>query len=302
MRTYTPRADERPAAGVRVDARTAISSRARFADERLGLGALVRSLGADQVPRRVPRPGAAQRRSRSSTRSASASTGCCSRRRTRSSIRAASRPSCAASASRANVHRVPDYMGVGPGGEAAAHPRDRRDRGVARLHARLRGLRLHGRGRGVHRGDRAGRARLHGPVVARGAQRGRQGRGEEARARARQLGDPGRRRRQRARAAARAAKDRAGARGARARSTGSPFAWDAGATLEENAEALLQAGYAKLVELVDDRRAPGAGRGRVPREIWREYPSHRIRFKHIGGGGGKGQRVVARARAGGAPR
>ena len=30
------------------------------------------------------------------------------------------------------------------------------------------------------------------------------------------------------------------------------------------------------------------------RAIWREYPNHRIRFKHIGGGGGKGQRVVAR--------
>ena len=32
------------------------------------------------------------------------------------------------------------------------------------------------------------------------------------------------------------------------------------------------------------------------REIWSEYPSNRIRFKHIGGGGGKGQRVVSEAR------
>ncbi len=30
-------------------------------------------------------------------------------------------------------------------------------------------------------------------------------------------------------------------------------------------------------------------------EIWAEYPSNRIRFKYIGGGGGKGQRVVAKA-------
>ena len=43
------------------------------------------------------------------------------------------------------------------------------------------------------------------------------------------------------------------------RSTGSPSRWDAKTALEENAEALLQAGYAKTVELVTIAELQAAG-------------------------------------------
>jgi acetyl/propionyl-CoA carboxylase alpha subunit len=71
------------------------------------------------------------------------------------------------------------------------------------------------------------------------------------------------------------------------------FRWDASAPLEENAEALLQAGYGKTVELVSIEELQVQAE-RCAREIWSEYPNNRIRFKHVGGGGGKGQRVVAK--------
>jgi len=61
----------------------------------------------------------------------------------------------------------------------------------------------------------------------------------------------------------------------------------------ENAEALLQAGYAKNVELVTVAELQAEALA-LSNEIWRDYPSHRIRFKYIAGGGGKGQRVVAK--------
>ena len=79
-----------------------------------------------------------------------------------------------------------------------------------------------------------------------------------------------------------------------ARKSSLDFAWMDPASLEENAEALLQAGYAKSVELVTiaDLQAEAE---RICNGIWAEYPSNRIRFKYIGGGGGKGQRVVAKA-------
>ena len=70
-------------------------------------------------------------------------------------------------------------------------------------------------------------------------------------------------------------------------------AWDAGASEAENAESLLQAGYAKNVELVTVAELQAAALA-LSNEIWKDYPSHRIRFKYIGGGGGKGQRVVAK--------
>jgi len=89
------------------------------------------------------------------------------------------------------------------------------------------------------------------------------------------------------------AKDR-GALEKLARKSGLDFAFDAKASLAENAESLLQAGYAKTVELVTiaDLQAEAE---RICKEIWTEYPTHRIRFKYIGGGGGKGQRVVSKA-------
>ncbi|MBM4267383.1 MAG: biotin carboxylase [Deltaproteobacteria bacterium] len=70
-----------------------------------------------------------------------------------------------------------------------------------------------------------------------------------------------------------------------------PFAWDDAKSPEENAEALLQEGYAKSAELVGipELQAMAA---ELCSEMWKQYAGHRIRFKHIGGGGGKGQRVV----------
>jgi acetyl/propionyl-CoA carboxylase alpha subunit len=74
---------------------------------------------------------------------------------------------------------------------------------------------------------------------------------------------------------------------------GLAFSFDAELSLEENAEALLQAGYAASVELVTIEELQARAEIEC-RRIWDEYPSNRIRFKHIGGGGGKGQRVVAK--------
>ena len=74
---------------------------------------------------------------------------------------------------------------------------------------------------------------------------------------------------------------------------GLDFSFDDSGSPAENAEALLQAGYEKRVELVtiEDLQAQAET---LCREIWREYPDNRIRFKHVAGGGGKGQRVVAK--------
>jgi len=71
------------------------------------------------------------------------------------------------------------------------------------------------------------------------------------------------------------------------------FRYDESTTAEENAEALLQAGYARSQELVSVADLQAEAR-EICAEIWRDYPTHRIRFKYIGGGGGKGQRVVAK--------
>jgi len=95
-----------------------------------------------------------------------------------------------------------------------------------------------------------------------------------------------------ARALAARAKNRAGLERL-AREHGLDFAFDAKAELAANAELLLQAGYAKTTELVTiaDLQAQAET---LCAEIWRDYPTHRIRFKYIGGGGGKGQRVIAK--------
>lgn len=70
------------------------------------------------------------------------------------------------------------------------------------------------------------------------------------------------------------------------------FGWQDDRSQFENAEALLQAGYASTVELVSIEELQREA-AEVCEEIWRDYPGSRIRFKHIGGGGGKGQRVVS---------
>jgi len=65
-----------------------------------------------------------------------------------------------------------------------------------------------------------------------------------------------------------------------------------GRALEENAEALLQAGYGKLVELVTIEELQAEAARRCD-EIWKDNAGRRLRFKYIGGGGGKGQRVIS---------
>ena len=71
------------------------------------------------------------------------------------------------------------------------------------------------------------------------------------------------------------------------------WTWSDDLPLAENAERLLQAGYAASTELVtiEDLQRHATIESE---KIWAEYPGKRIRFKCIGGGGGKGQRVVTR--------
>ena len=85
--------------------------------------------------------------------------------------------------------------------------------------------------------------------------------------------------------------DRAGLE-ALASEHGLDFEYEAELPPEENAEALLQLGYSRTVELVTIEELQRAGE-RESAEIWSQYPGKRIRFKCIGGGGGKGQRVVS---------
>jgi acetyl/propionyl-CoA carboxylase alpha subunit len=71
------------------------------------------------------------------------------------------------------------------------------------------------------------------------------------------------------------------------------FHWNGDLDLEENAEALLQVGYGRSVELVTIAELQETAE-RESRTIWEQYPGKRIRYKCIGGGGGKGQRVVTK--------
>lgn len=69
------------------------------------------------------------------------------------------------------------------------------------------------------------------------------------------------------------------------------FSYKDTVSIEENAELLLQASYDKSKELVtiaDLQKEAEIG----TEEIWKKFPGKRIRFKYIGGGGGKGQRVI----------
>ncbi|MEE2673723.1 MAG: biotin/lipoyl-containing protein [Myxococcota bacterium] len=72
---------------------------------------------------------------------------------------------------------------------------------------------------------------------------------------------------------------------------GLDFSFTEDRALEENAEALLQAGYDKTVELVTIAELQAEAE-KQSKQIWEQYSDARIRFKAIGGGGGKGQRVV----------
>ncbi len=72
------------------------------------------------------------------------------------------------------------------------------------------------------------------------------------------------------------------------------FIWDADLEIVENAERLLQKGYARSIELVTIEELQKTAE-RESHTIWEQYPGKRIRYKCIGGGGGKGQRVVTTA-------
>jgi len=191
----------------------------------------------------------------------------------------------------ANVHRVPDYMGVG---QQEKQERIRQIVEIAASHGYTHIFAGYGfmaeDAEFIEAIEEAG-VGFMGPssrVVRRAGAK------DEAKKVARALGNsviPGV-----DTVSARALLDRAGDRKALealAREHSLELTWDADAEDEQNAEALLQAGYAQNVELVKIEELQARAEKECA-EIWREYPDHRIRFKHIGGGGGKGQRVVAK--------
>jgi len=71
-----------------------------------------------------------------------------------------------------------------------------------------------------------------------------------------------------------------------------PYLYDDRLSLEENAEALLVKSYERKRELVTIPELQQQAAAQCE-ELWSDNPGRRIRFKHIGGGGGKGQRIVS---------
>jgi len=69
------------------------------------------------------------------------------------------------------------------------------------------------------------------------------------------------------------------------------FKFNDSLSIEDNAELLLQLSYEKTVDLtsIPDLQKESHI---LCEDIWKQYPGKRIRFKYIGGGGGKGQRVI----------
>ncbi len=63
---------------------------------------------------------------------------------------------------------------------------------------------------------------------------------------------------------------------------------------EANAEALLQKSYLMHIELVTIPELQKEAEILTQERIWSKYPGKRVRYKYIGGGGGKGQRVISR--------
>jgi pyruvate carboxylase len=190
-----------------------------------------------------------------------------------------------------NVHRVPDYMGVGQ-----EEKLERIDEivGIAKDHGYTHVFAGYGfmaeDAEFVEAIEKAGVGFL-GPSS--GVIR-RAGAKDEAKKLARGLGNaviPGVDNVS-ARALVKRAEDRS-ALEALAREHALGFAWDDAVSIEENAEALLQAGYAATVELVTVEELQIQATDECA-TIWKQYADNRIRFKHIGGGGGKGQRVVAK--------
>jgi len=179
----------------------------------------------------------------------------------------------------ANVHRVPDYLGVG---EAEKQQRIREIVEIAVSHGYTHvfaGYGFMAEDAGfIEALERAG-VGFMGPSSRVVRQAGAK---DQAKKRARALGNsviPGVDTVS-ARALLRRAADRRALEALAAKHS-LAFAWDGGRELEDNAEALLQAGYAKLVELVSIEELQSQAELEC-RAIWREHPDHRIRFKHIG--------------------
>jgi acetyl/propionyl-CoA carboxylase alpha subunit len=190
-----------------------------------------------------------------------------------------------------NVHRVPDYMGAG---QEEKQRRIREIVGIAKDHGYTHVFAGYGfmaeDAEFVEAIERAGVGFMGpGSSVLK-----RAGAKDEAKKLARSLGNaviPGVDD-VAARALVAKAKSRAGLERLAKEHSLAPK-WDVKASLEESAELLLQAGYAKTVELVTIPQLQAQAEA-ICAEIWRDYPTHRIRFKYIGGGGGKGQRVIGK--------
>lgn len=69
-------------------------------------------------------------------------------------------------------------------------------------------------------------------------------------------------------------------------------AFDSAECLEDKADVVLEAGYKKGIDLYTTAELQETIREQVI-EIGKQYPENRIRLKCIGGGGGKGQRILS---------
>jgi biotin carboxylase len=79
-----------------------------------------------------------------------------------------------------------------------------------------------------------------------------------------------------------------------AKDNGIAFVYDDSKSLEDNADILLSASYNKQVELVTISELQKEAEILTVERIWNQYPDKRVRYKYIGGGGGKGQRVISK--------
>ena len=61
--------------------------------------------------------------------------------------------------------------------------------------------------------------------------------------------------------------------------------------LEEQANELIQAASSRQIELISIEEIQQETQIQLGK-LWQEFPGRRIRLKHVGGGGGKGQRVI----------
>ena len=66
--------------------------------------------------------------------------------------------------------------------------------------------------------------------------------------------------------------------------------WSEG-SLEDQAEGLIRSARSKQIDLISIPEIQQETRVQL-KKLWEASPGRRIRFKHVGGGGGKGQRVI----------